>query len=204
MGGVKSKKDVSKISGENAERICSRIGEESSEEAELLLGKAHKEKERILSEAFDEAQGKARAILLAAEKEAAQMRERIFSTVIMEKRRVSLEAKSLFIADVIAAVKREAESFRGSPDYVKFLREAILEGIKIVDDKKAQVFYSHFDEGAISQLNDLPAEFKKSDFGEIGVIVQSQDGRLLFDNRFSARLKRAYDETYMKLLKEAF
>ena len=50
----------------------------------------------------------------------------------------------------------------------------------------------------------MPVEFKKSDFSEIGVIVQSQDGRLLFDNRFSARLKRAYDEIYMKLLKEAF
>ena len=122
----------------------------------------------------------------------------------MEKRRVCLEAKSLFIEDVIAAVKREAENFRGSKDYVKFLREAILEGIKIVDDRKVQVFYSHLDEKAISQVGDLPVEFKRSDFGEIGVIVQSQDGRLLFDNRFSARLKRSYDEIYVKLLKEAF
>ena len=198
------KKDVSKINGENAGEICSRIREESSGEAEFLLGKAHKERERILSEASKEAQGRARAILSAAEKESAQMRERIFSTVTILKRRVDLEAKSLFIADVVAAVKREAENFRGSLDYVKFLREAVLEGIRIVDDKKAQVFYSHLDEGVISQFNDLPVEFKKSDSGEIGVIVQSQDGRLLFDNRFSARLKRAYDEIYMKLLKEAF
>ncbi len=201
---MKSKKDVSKISGENAEEICSRIREESSEEAQLLLGKAHKERERILSEASREAQGRASAILAAAEKETARMKERIFSTVTMEKRRVQLEAKSLFIADVIAAVKRESENFRGNKDYVRFLREAILEGIKIVDDKKAQVFYSHLDEGLISQINDLPVEFKRSDFGEIGVIVQLQDGRLLFDNRFSARLKRAYDEIYMKLLKEVF
>jgi vacuolar-type H+-ATPase subunit E/Vma4 len=198
------KKDVSKINSENAEEICSRIREESAEEAEFLLGKAHKERERILLEASGEARAQARAILLAAEKEVAGKREKIFSTVTMEKRRVDLEAKSLFIADVIAAVKREAENFRGGGDYVKFLREAILEGIKIVDDKKPQVFYSHLDEGLISRLKDLPADFKKSDFGEIGVMVQSQDGRLLFDNRFSARLKRAYDEIYMKLLKGAF
>jgi len=201
---MKNKKDVSKVNGENAEMICSRISEESSEEAGLLLGKAHKERERILSEALREAQARTRAILLAAEKEVAQKRERIFSTVTMEKRRVALEAKSLFIADVIAAVKREAESFRGNNDYVKFLRDAVLEGIKIVDDKNAQVFYSHIDEGAISRIKDLPVEFKKGDFAEIGVMVRSQDGRLLFDNRFSARLKRAYDEIYMKLLKEAF
>ena len=197
-------KDASKINSENAEEICSMIRAESSEEAKLLLDKAHKERERILSEASREAQRRTRAVLLAAEKDAEMKRARIFSTIIMEKRRVDLEAKSLFIADVIAAVKREAENFRGSLDYVKFLREAVLEGIKIVDDKKTQVFYSHLDEGPISRFNDLPVEFKKSDFSEIGVIVQSQDGRLLFDNRFSARLKRAYDEIYMKLLREAF
>jgi vacuolar-type H+-ATPase subunit E/Vma4 len=201
---MKTKKDVSKISSENAEEICSKIREESSEEADFLLGKAHKEGERILSEALGEARARAGAILSAAEKEASKGKERMFSNVTMEKRRVQLEAKSLFIADVIAAVSREAENFRRRPDYVKFLREAVLEGIRIVDDKKAQVFYSHLDEDVISKLNDLPVEFKKSDFGEIGVIVQSQDRRSLFDNRFSARLKRAYEEIYMKLLKEAF
>lgn len=201
---MKSKKDISKINGENAGQICSRIREESSGEAQLLLGKAHKERERILSEASEDARARAQAIMSAAEKEIAQKRERIFSTVTIEKRRVDLEARSLFIEDVIAAVKREAEKFRTSHDYMKFLREAILEGIKVVDDKKALVFYSHLDDGLISRLKDLPVEFKKSDFAEIGVIVQSNDGRLLFDNRFSARLKRAYDEIYMKLIKEAF
>ncbi|MFA5085116.1 MAG: V-type ATP synthase subunit E family protein [Candidatus Omnitrophota bacterium] len=201
---MKSKKDISKINNANAEEICSRIREESSEDAESLLGKAHKERERILSEASREAQVKAQAILSAAEKETGEKKARIFSTIAIERRRVDLEARSLFIADVITAVKREAENFRGSPDYAKFLREAILEGVRIIDDKRAQVFYSHFDEGVISRFSDLPVEFKKSDFAEMGVIVQSQDGRLLFDNRFSARLKRAYDEIYIKLLKEAF
>ncbi len=200
----KVEKDASKIRSENAEKICSEISKESSEEAELLLGKARKEGERILSEASRAAKRRTDAILLDAEKETAGMKTRTFSTVTMEKRRISLEMKSLYIADVMAAVKREAENFRGQKDYAKFLREAILEGVKIVDDKKAQVFYSHFDEEAISQIKDLGVEFKKSDSGDIGLIVQSQDGRLLFDNRFSARLKRAYDGIYMKLIKEVF
>ena len=201
---MRNKKDALKMNGENADEICSRIREESSEEAQLLLGKAHKERERILSEASGEATARIQSILLSAEKEAELKRERIFSTIAIEKRRVSLESRSNAIADVIAAVKREADLFRGGKEYVKFLREAILEGIRIIDDKKAQVFYSHLDEGSISQIKDLFVEFKKSDFAEIGVIVQSWDGRLLFDNRFSARLKRDYDEIYMKLLKEVF
>ena len=201
---MKTKKEASKTVGENALEICSKIRDESSEEAELLLAKANKEKNRILSEASKSAQERAQTILSAAEKEMAENKERIFSTVTMEKRRAHLDAESLFIGDVIAAVKREAENFRDSKDYVKFLREAILEGIKVVDSKKVQVFYSRLDEKAISQINDLAVEFKKSDFGEIGVMVQSQDNRLLFNNTFSAKLRRAHDEIYSKLLREAF
>jgi vacuolar-type H+-ATPase subunit E/Vma4 len=201
---MNNKKDVSKVNGENAEKICSRINEESSTEASFLIEKAKKERERILSEASKEAFVQSGVILSAAEREAARERERIFSTVTMEKRRISLEAKSLFITDVITAVNKETENFRANKDYAPFLREAILEGVRIVDDKRAQVFYSHLDEAVISGIKDLSVEFKRSDFNEIGVIIQSQDGRLLFDNRFSARLKRAYDGIYMKLLKEAF
>jgi len=197
-------KDILKINGKNADELCLKIREESFGEEQLLLDKANKEKERILSEAVKEAERQTSACLFAAENEIARIRERIFSIVTMERKRIFLEGKSLFITDVFAGVKQEAENFRSDKDYAKFLKEAILEGIEIVDSSNAQVFYSYLDEGAISLVKDLPVEFKKSTFSEIGVIVQSRDGRLLFDNRFSARLKRAYDEIYMKLLKEAF
>jgi vacuolar-type H+-ATPase subunit E/Vma4 len=198
------KKDILKISGENADEICSKIKEDSFREEQLLLDKANKEKERILSEAVKEAERQTSACLFVAENEIARIRERIFSIVTMEKKRIFLEGKSLFVTDVFAAVKQEAENFRRNKDYAKFLKEAILEGIEIVGSSNAQVFYSYLDEGAISLVKDLPVEFKNSTFSEIGVIVQSQDGRLLFDNRFSARLKRSYDEIYMNLLKEVF
>ena len=202
---MKNKTDVLKKNGENADKICSRIREESSQEEQVLLGKAHKEGERILSEAALEAERRSGTIFAAADEEMTQKKEKIFSVINMEKKRVNLEGRSLFVEDVIAAVNKEAGNFRAnSKDYAKFLKEAILEGIDIVDDKRAQVFYSYLDEEAISHDMGLPVEFKKSDFKDIGVIVQSQDGRLLFDNRFSARLKRVYEEIHVKLLKEAF
>lgn len=201
---MKNKKDLSKINGENADKICSKVREASDAEAELLLEKAHKERERILAEAAAEARLKAQSIISLVEKDIAQKRDKIFSTVNMEKKRISLEARSLFVSDVISLVRQEAEKFRQDPGYAKFLKDAILEGVKVVDDKKAQVFYSGLDEALISQMKDLGVEFKKSDFSEPGVIVQAKDGRSLFDNRFSARLKRLYDDIYVKLLKEAF
>lgn len=201
---MKHGRDISKLNNKDAGELCSRIREEASEEAELLLCKAEKERERILLTASEEARIKTQEILQAAEKDIAAGKDRIFSTINMEKKRIYLEAKSLFIANVIEAVKREAEIFRDNKDYIKFLRAAILEGIGIIDDKEAQVLYSRLDESRISQIDNLPVEFKVSDFNDIGVIVQSRDGRFLFDNRFPARLKRLYDEIYVKLLKEGF
>jgi len=55
--------------------------------------------------------------------------------------------------------------------------------------------------GSIKNINGAALEFKKSDFKDIGVIVQSKDSRLIYDNTFSARFKRLYDDIYMSLLR---
>ena len=202
---MKNKKDASKIKVENADKICLKIRDESSQEEQAILDKARKERERILSEAALDAEKQLKAIIAAADERIAQKRERILSIVNMEKKRVRLEGRDLFVEEVMAAVKKEAENFRANgKDYSKFLKEALEESIEVVDDKKAQVFYSQLDEEAISFAGSLQVELKKCDFKDIGVIVQSSDGRLLFDNTFTARLKRAYYDIYGKLLKEVF
>jgi vacuolar-type H+-ATPase subunit E/Vma4 len=47
-------------------------------------------------------------------------------------------------------------------------------------------------------------KFNKADFSDLGVIVNSIDGRIMYDNRFLARLERVKEEVYMELLKESF
>jgi len=66
------------------------------------------------------------------------------------------------------------------------------------------VFIKDVEEKSTAEFKKISLEFKKSDFGDIGVIVQARSGRRIYDNRFSARLKRAHDEIYMSLLKEVF
>ena len=46
--------------------------------------------------------------------------------------------------------------------------------------------------------------FEEAEFDDIGIVARSPDSRVIFDNRFSARLGRMKDELYMKLIKEAF
>ena len=197
----------SKIKIEDAEEICRRIKEEARSQARDILEKAQKEKERILDEALKEAEDKKQANLKKLEKEQEKAKQRIFSAINIEKKRLLLEEKSRFIEDVLNSVKEMAKEFRSTNGHKVFLEQAILQGISIIDQDEADVFYSSLDEKILeddfvknieklcqARFNrKISLHFKKSDFKDIGVIVQSVDERLIYDNRFLARLKRAYD-----------
>lgn len=207
-----------KIDSENASEICAKIRNEADEESALLIEKAHKEKERIISEAYKEAQDKRASITAGAEEQIEKIKEKIFSTVNMEKKRIILSEKNKFIDDVISAVKKDAENFRPEKEYQEFLKDAIIEGVDVIDRPDIEIFYSFLDKGIINSSfkkdvesalqsghnTKFKIDYKESDFKGIGIIMQSKDGRLFFDNRFTARLKRFYEDIYMGLLREAF
>lgn len=213
-----NKKDYSKISAENADEICATIRNNSEEEAGRVLEVAAREEERLLSEASAEARKRKEAILVKAGKDIEKIRENIFSTENMEKKRIILSEKNKFIEDVIAAVKKEAYLFRQDKGYPEFLKKAILEGLNVINDANVEIIYSSLDNNIIGGAlkkeiedlaranvrKDISIDFKDVNFNDIGVMVQSKDGRMFFDNRFSARFKRAYEDIYMRLLKEAF
>ena len=113
--------------------------------------------------------------------------------------------------------RQEARNFRSQKDYYDFLIKACGEGAKVVGSENIDVIYSYCDEAAFASREfqdkvkvfcaalgcDCRIDFIKGEFKDIGVIVQSQDTRLIYDNRFESRLKRDYDGIYLKLLQEA-
>jgi len=210
----KPKRDISNLEApEQAEEICAEIRRERDEEERVIMEKALKERERLLAEASTEAEKRRASILAGAGKDIEHIKERIFSTVSMEKKRIHLDAKANYIKDIFDGVRREAQAFRGKKDYTAFLKKVILEGLEVIGREKAVILYSRLD-GAIfndSFAKDIRAssggrelEFRQAPFSDTGVMMESADKRLSFDNRFEARLKRRYDELYMDLAKEAF
>ncbi len=202
---------------ENADAICARIREDADYETKNMLERANKEVERIIKKAQEQAEKKKEEILKNADKEVEKSKERILSTINLEKKRLILEERSKFVEEVLDRVKMQAQDFRKSADYVNFLEKAIMEGAKVIDEGDIEIFYSFLDEhimhdGFIKKLENICSDtlkqkcslkLKKSDFKDPGVIVNSRDGRMMYDNRFLARLERIYDEVYMELLKEA-
>ncbi len=203
-------KDIySKVRVEDVEEICRRIIEDATSQANSLLINARKEKARIFEEAIKEAEAKKKEILKKNEICIEDMKQKIFSTLNMEKRRLFLEEKGGFVEIILGMVREMAMEFRKEAGYKEFLEKAISEGIKVVGREDIEVLYSGFDEKIIKEdlagdIKGVSPQFKKSDFSDIGVIVQSKDSRLIYDNTFSARFKRMYDDIYMDLLKGAF
>jgi V/A-type H+-transporting ATPase subunit E len=212
------KEIYSKVHQENAEEICRKIREDAAYESRVILEKAQKEAENVVGEAKQEAEKNKEAVLKELDREVQALKERIFSTLNLDKRRIVLEEKNKIINEVLEIVKREAQNFRQSQEYVLFLKKAILEGVEVIGGTDISIFYSFLDEkiidtAFIKEISNLRQDkinktlsftFYKSEFSDIGVIIQSKNGRCIYDNRFTSRLNRLYENIYMNLLKEAF
>lgn len=192
----------------DAEEICRKIIEDASSQADSILTSAGKEKSKILDEANHEAENKKKEALKKNDIEIEKMKQKIFSTLNLEKKKLFLEEKSKFIETVFEKVRDMALEFRKDPGYKAFLEKAISEGVEVIGEGDVVVLYSGLDEKIIKgdftkNIKGAKLEFKKCDFKDIGVIVQSKDSRLIYDNTFSARFKRLHDNIYMDLLKGA-
>ncbi len=212
------KEDLTVKNKQNADLICSKIEERAKTECEQILARSNREVVRIFDEAKKEAEEKRREVLVQADSEREKLREKVFSTLNLEKRRMILETRDRFAKAVLKAVSDLAQNFRNSSEYPGFLKKAVLESAAVLDTAGIAVCYSSLDERFFTpeftrqaqeeiraRLNKpVIIELRKEDFKDIGVVVVSQDGRLVFDNRFAARLKRNYDRIYLELLKEFF
>ena len=199
----------SKAKIEDAGEICRKIVEDATAQADSILASAEKERSKILEEASHEAENKKREALKNNDIEIEKTKQKIFSTLNLEKKKLFLEEKSRFIETALEKVREIAAEFRKDPGYKAFLEKAISEGVEVIGEGEVSVLYSALDEKIIKEdfiknVKGVALEFKKCDFKDIGVIVQSKDSRLIYDNTFSARFKRLYDDIYMDLLKGAF
>jgi vacuolar-type H+-ATPase subunit E/Vma4 len=212
------KKLLNQKNEENALAICSKIREDTDYETKNMLARANKEAQRILREPRDMDEKKKEGILKDLNKEIEKSKERVISALNLEKKKLVMEEKRRFAEDVLDNVKKQAQDFRNSAVYPDFLEKAIVEGSGVIDETEIEVLYSFLDEnimhdGFIKKIENICSDslkrkcfikLKKSDFKDLGVIVNSCDGRMMYDNRFLARLARIYEDVYMELLKESF
>ncbi len=212
------KKILGQLNQENADLICAKINQDADEEVRAILEKAGKDAEKVLARARKSAEEKRQAIFKDLEQEIQKSREKILSSLNLEKKRLLLGEKDKFVQSVLSEVRKKARELRKESGYPEFLESAIIEGIEVIGENKVEIYYSYldehlFNEGFINKIEtacsrvlkpDCGVKLNKADFFDLGVIVNSTDGRMMYDNRVLARLDRAKEEIYMELLKESF
>jgi len=213
-----NKELLNKKNLENADAICEKIRQDAEYETQNLLSDSRKKAEKILAVAKAEAEKKRLELEQETDKEVQRIKDRIFSTLNLEKKRLTLGEKDRFVEAIFEQVRKNAEEFRNSPEYKTFLEKAAIEGIRVIGQPDIEVFCSFLDEhilndGFIKKIEGFCwdvlkqkciVKSRKSDFKDLGIIINSQDGRMMFDNRFLSRLKRSHEDIYMELLKESF
>jgi len=214
---MKEKKETYlKENVENAGEIRKKIYEETEYETKEIVNRAKTLAKDLLNDARLTAEKSKAEGILDLEKKISAIKERIFSALNLEKKRVIMGEKSRFIDEVFLELNSQAKAFRGNPEYSPFLKETILEGVAVIAAKGLEILYSPLDEKIIDDTfiaeakklcqgkstQEIQLKFTKSDFSDIGFIVQSMDGRLIYDARFISRFKLARDDVYMDLLRK--
>ncbi|MFA6281488.1 MAG: V-type ATP synthase subunit E family protein [Candidatus Omnitrophota bacterium] len=200
----------------NADEIRKVIHSEVTYETKEIFEIANKEAAEISKNANNETQKIKEKSYAQLDKQINNIKEKVFSAINLEKKRITLGEKSKLIEKIFAQIKLQSEDFRSSNGYRDFLKKACFESVEVIDSLSLDVLYSPFDENLMTvefqeELRDscrnkfdknISLAFMKSDFNDIGFIIQSKDGKVIFDNTFTARLRRAYDDIYMDLLKK--
>jgi len=200
----------------SSEVLRKEILEQSQNEVAAILNQAEKEKTRILQEAREEAEKIHSQAMRKAQKEADVVQRRILSGVHLEIKQESLRQREKLIGQLLSAVEEKFEEFRASENYIQFLEKIILEGLIALDVRQVVIQAGDVEKRLLQKqaLDSIQTRFKKryskdvhltvgdEILSEAGVILEDDQKRLKFDNRFSARIHRMQNELRLTILKE--
>ena len=183
---------------ENIETLSRAMLGDAKSEAEQILAEAKIKADKIRSQADEEAAGVKSQILDRARQEADRLRGQVIATTQMKTRTTELEHREKLLDNVFNTAKQQLPDVEKQSDYETIARRLVHEALvqlktgsaKIHADKKTQSLLTK------QVIDELSKEFNtKLTFGEpleqgTGVILETDDGHLLYDNTLETRLSR--------------
>ncbi len=200
------------------EKICEGIRIQAEQQKEKILKSAEENAQKIIDEADNKAKIFEEQEKQKNEEDIQRLKERIYSTETIEKKRIILIQQGVFVKKVFDKIIEIANNFRSSPQYKDFLKKSIKEGIDVIAMDKIEVAYSMMDEKFFDTAftedvkkfcnpdnnKKLTIDFQKENFNDIGVIIRSFDKRIIYDNRFSIKFNRLKVDLQINIIKEIF
>jgi len=207
------------MSDKSIDLLCNEIKQDAGKQIQGILDEAKKRQDAKL-EIARRAAGKIREELLAKAKAKAEaVKERMLSAVNLETRRIKSLAREEIINEVLQEIKLKQDSFRTKKEYVIWLENLIIEGALSLRKKELVAAvnkrdFSLLDGAFVSRvekklsehhLKDIRIDLAPDDnLQDTGAVIKSRDGRVIFDNTFSARLQRMRTDLRVIIFKEIF
>ncbi|MDE2027270.1 MAG: V-type ATP synthase subunit E [Candidatus Omnitrophica bacterium] len=210
---------IQPIPSGSIEGLCTQISKDALDDARRIFAQARDEIRKITEEGAKESEAMCRRIEESAQKEVKSCRQKIMGAVNLEVRRTILGAREEVFGQIMAAVKAKAADYRRSGEYPQYLKTKIIEGLLVLQADCVEILGGSIEKSILNDdfLAGIEQEFKEKhglgvtlefktrmDWNEMGFILRSRDGRLLFDNTFSAHLARHYEEIRSTVLKELY
>ncbi len=185
-------------SDENIETLSRAILSDAQDETEQVRSEAHSKADAIKQRAQVQADSERKAILEQASQEADRLRSQSMATMQLKARALELENREKLLERVFKAVREQLSGIQQRPDYQRIAIDLVREGIDQLNAKDVNL---HADKStqeilASQGLDGLAEEMKANiSFGTrlekgTGVIVETAEGHLNFDNTLETRLHR--------------
>ena len=183
---------------ENIEHLSRAILEEARAEAEGIRAEAQAKSDEILKRAKEQAEAETKAILAKAGQEAERLRGQAVAAAQLKARALQLEHREKLLDGVFKAAAEKLADIPKRPDYdgiaARLLREALAQLRVAKAEVRAEAATAKvLTEAALKKIaGDLKVELTSGKPLEegTGLMVDSAEGHLHFDNTFENRLSR--------------
>ena len=143
-------------------------------------------------------------MLRKAEMQAEGIRRRLLSGLNLEIRKQNLQEREDMIAGLFQRLVEKYKAFRRTEDYANVLKHWIREGIEALQEPDLHLvtgdverkwltreFLQQIEKETASESGrSVSLNLSGENISEEGVIIESGDGRLRFDNRITSRIQR--------------
>ncbi len=182
----------------NIDLLTQAVMSEADTAAEGILSAARAKAEAIAQQAREQAKAESEQILEQATRDAERIRRQTIASAQISARMLELEQREKILAEVFEAARKQVSSIQRWKEYGQIadqlLREAVLhlgvEAAEIHADAVTRRFLTRERLSKISKELNVSLSLKGLLKQGTGVIVQTKDGRMQYDNTLETRLGR--------------
>ena len=185
-------------SDENIESLSRAMESEAKTEAEQIRTNAQAKADEIRQRARQQAETVRNEILARAQQEADRLRGQVIATTQMKARTLELDHREKLLDGVFDAARKQLSSIEQWSEYNQIALKLLQEAVQQLGASKVTVRADEQTQKALSKQTleqmskDLSAEISMGKPLEqgMGIVSETADGHLQFDNTLETRLDR--------------